>query len=288
LFILSFDSSHLFSCSPDDNITSRSLSSKELAALMPSSGSPYVKMLEMKDELELKMTKRLRQKRDSIALQAISSTSPVSRMSTPISRFSKAGSTASEKSLTDKDISITASSSQENVSTKPSSSKNEERQRRRDAHNCAVVDELCDVVADLFVAESKLINPTMYGVSRNLDRDQVLLSVRNFVRALPTRYALGADTPSEVLLHMRLMSVARSDPGKCVVHTMNLENDKYWASERSSTGKSQVKLLTISCSDAHGLLEYITKLLGTGGSRGTFRQSTSFSVAYDRFSLIIC
>ena len=37
------------------------------------------------------------------------------------------------------------------------------------------------------------------------------------------RYALSADTPSEVLLHMRLMAAARSDNLKAAVHIHNLE-----------------------------------------------------------------
>jgi hypothetical protein len=82
---------------------------------------------------------------------------------------------------------------------------NETRNRRRAAHNQAVVNDLCDVVADLFIAESKLLKPMAYGVSDHSSSQfqlvQVVKSIHNFISALPTRYALGADTPSEVLFY---------------------------------------------------------------------------------------
>ena len=262
----------------------RCLSSKELGTLAPPSGSPYADMLTQKEELESTMTERLRVKRDSIALQGTPSNSPPNPASVLNSILPS-----------DRDLSTTSStsSSQKSSSTARRSKKsgaNEDRNRRRAAHNRAVVEDLCDVVTDLFVAESKLLNPLNYGVCRSssttssttsrsphltCERDQVLKSVQKFVGSLPTRYALGADTPSEVLLHMRLMAVARSDPTKCVVHIINLENDSCWmaANNIQGHGKSSrqrnLRLVTIACSDAVGLLEYMTKLLGTGGSRGT-------------------
>jgi hypothetical protein len=152
---------------------------------------------------------------------------------------------------------------------------NEMRNRRRAHHNQAVVDDLCNVVADLFMAESKLLKPLNYGVPNDptarFQREQVVKIVHDFLSALPTRYALGADTPSEVLLHMRLMSAARSDKTKAVVHIHNLDGDNHWnrtaAPPVNEKHQKDLRLVTISCNDAHGLLEYITKLLATGGSR---------------------
>lgn len=244
------------------NICYRCLSSKELGTIAPPSGSPYVDMLSQREELENAMTERLREKRDSlVALEATPSTSPVP---------DKAPIHNQHRSSSSNDVSTTSSTSQQsgNRNKKTGGSKNEIRQRRRAAHNRAVVEDLCDIVADLFIAESKLINPTKYGFSRSPERSHVLKSVQKFVSALPTRYALGADTPSEVLLHMRLMAVARSDPSKCVVHFVNLDNDSYWTDNGvQHKGQKNVRLVTVACSDAVGLLEYITKLLGTGGSR---------------------
>lgn len=242
------------------------MSSKELGTLAPPSGSPYADMLHQREALENEMRDRLRLKRDSIVLEPSPQNSPQE-----VAPIHQKHQHAHSETGDDKKKS-SSTSSQKNATTLTSiktTGAKETRHQRRAAHNRAVVEDLCEVVADLFVAESKLINPTKYGVGRSLGREQVLKTVKKFVAALPTRYALGADTPSEVLLHMRLMAVARSDPSKAVVHIVNLENDSYWtdncAREKSSR---QLRLVTICCGDAVGLLEYITKILGTGGSRG--------------------
>ena len=164
------------------------------------------------------MTERLREKRDSLALETTPSTSPVAEKA-PIHSHHHHQSSSNDVS--------TSSSSSHQSAKKKTLSKNENRNRRRAAHNRAVVEDLCEIVADLFVAESKLINPTKYGVSRSLERSQVLKSVQKFVAALPTRYALGADTPSEVLLHMRLMAAARAEKAKAVIHIHSLQDDDY-------------------------------------------------------------
>jgi hypothetical protein len=202
---------------------------------------------------------------------------------------------------------------------------NEKRNRRRAEHNQAVISDLCEIVADLFIAEAKLLNPLNYGVVEEeksttylhtstdnqiltLRRRKVLQTVQLFVSSLPTRYALGVETPSEVLVHMRLMSAVRADTTKAVVHIVNLdEPEKHQhhytltnttpttttsstmlttlsypelkpvfpstpphrkqQQQQTQTNRRSIRLVTIACGDADGLLEYITKLLGTGGSR---------------------
>lgn len=220
------------------------------------------------------MTEKWSEKRECLALETPSS-SPVPDKA-PIHHIVSSGNVSTSSSQS-------ASTSTGNATRKTRVGANENRNRRRAAHNRAIVDELCEIVADLFLAESKLLNPSKYGVSTSLERDQLLKSVQKFVAALPIRYALGAETPSEVLLHMRLMAVVRGDPAKTVVHIINLDNDSFWADNRgvSSSGRSSdsqganrnLRLVTIACADATGLLEYITKLLGTGGSRGTCDQT---------------
>jgi hypothetical protein len=149
---------------------------------------------------------------------------------------------------------------------------NEARNKRRAEHNRAVRNDLCDIVTDLFIAESKLLNPSKYGVDTKnvLIRDKVLESIEGFIRALPSRYALSAETPSEVLLHMRLMQSVRLDASRPTVHIAKLEHDRHWCSASSSTtagpGRS-VMLVTIACADAVGLLEYISRLLASGSAR---------------------
>ena len=140
---------------------------------------------------------------------------------------------------------------------------NETRNRRRAEHSKAVIADLCEIVTDLFVAESKLLNPSNYGVQPSVRREEVLQSVEEFVSALPPRYALGADTPSEVLVHMRLMAAVRSDHTRAVVHIVNLED----GSASTTRPNRARRLVTICCEDATGLLEYISRLLATGGSR---------------------
>ena len=148
------------------------------------------------------------------------------------------------------------------------------RNRRRAEHNKAVVNDLCEVVADLFIAESKLLKPLSYGVpdhpSTDFHRERIVKSIQSFVSALPNRYALGADTPSEVLLHMRLMAAARSDKTKAAVHIHNLDDDGHWTRTVATASQEHhrlLRLVTIACSDCVGLLEYISRLLATGGSR---------------------
>jgi len=240
------------------------MSSKELGTLAPPSGSPYAYMLQQKEQLEVSMRQRLLAMRESVA-----------------------------QSQSDESSSTT--------STRRESGKNAMRNKRRAQHNQAVIDDLCQVVADLFLAESKLLKPLTYGVrvqeqqslpdgpvsgilsgsggginarvaSRSqLEREQVVRCIHNFLSALPMRYALSADTPSEVLLHMRLMAAARADKFKAVVHIHNLDaggiRGAYPAAQKRDAQSQSLRLVTISCNDATGLLEYITKLLATGGSR---------------------
>jgi hypothetical protein len=210
------------------------MSSKELDTLAPPSGSPYAYMLYQKDMIESRMAERLKQTREGCF---------PSRSSSP---------------LTVPDDS--SSSSQRGAARMT----NDARNRRRAEHNRAVTNDLCEIVTDLFIAESKLLNPSKYGVDSTNQKEKVLRSVERFVGSLPPRYALGIDSPSLVLLHMRLCAAARS--GRPTVHIMNLENDKHWTNPSTNNGRSR-RLVTIACGDTTGLLEYVTKLLATGGSR---------------------
>lgn len=203
--------------------------------MAPPSGSPYAYMIQQKVELERAMQKRLQAK----------------RVSAPENIW-RSQDNADEISL-----------------SRRKEGANEQRNRRRAEHHQAVVVDLCEVVADLFIAESKLLKPLNYGVDHPAaQKDGIVKAIHTFVSALPPRYALGADTPSEVLLHMRLMAAARSDKTKAAVHIHNLEDDGERARKVASYEDNRfLRLVTISCSDCRGLLEYITKLLATGGSR---------------------
>lgn len=143
---------------------------------------------------------------------------------------------------------------------------NENRNKRRAELNRAIIGDLCDIVTDLFISESRLLTPSKYGFDDSVRRDHVYTCIKKFVESLPPRYALGAETPSEVLLHMRLMASVRTDPSRATVHIRSLANDKHWTCNSAKAGRN-LRLVTISCADATGLLEYISQLLSSDGSK---------------------
>jgi hypothetical protein len=248
------------------------LSSKELGTLAPPSGSPYAALLTRKKEIEVATRNKLHELRKAEA-----------NMQWRRESINMANTAVPAVESYEPSVSESSRSQQRECA-------NELRNRRRAEHAKAVVDDLCDVVADLFIAESKLLDPRNYGVPSNIisssnaistksnakdfDRAQVLPTIHAFVSSLPLRYALGADTPSEVLLHMRLMAAARSDKTKATLHIHNLDDDNNWthtlmsihANDRKNNNVS-LRLVTISCHDCTGLLEYISRLLASSGSR---------------------
>mmetsp|Transcript_4053 Transcript_4053/g.10331 ORF Transcript_4053/g.10331 Transcript_4053/m.10331 type:complete len:947 (-) Transcript_4053:1904-4744(-) len=229
----------------------RCFSSKELGTLAPPSGSRYGEMMERKSEIEEATKQRLQEIKASL-----------------------------------RDVAIEQSDDSTSASSHPREGGNQSRNRRRNEHNQAIVNDLCQVVADLFISESKLLQAASYGVADDpLDpsrKDNVVASVHNFVSALPSRYALGIDTPSEVLLHMRLMAAARSDRTKAAVHIHSLDED---GEQGNSAGR--IMLVTISCRDTQGLLELITRSLASGGSRvrDADAMTSTDGVVLDRFTV---
>jgi len=157
----------------------------------------------------------------------------------------------------------------------------ERRNRRRAEHNQAIIDDLCDIVTDLFTSEKSLFVEEVDRLDIESSPNQ---QIRQFLSDLPIRYALRVESPSEVLVHMRLMTAARSDDNHAAVHIVKLDSPSV-PYKCYSSGRD-LKLVTISCSDRHGLLEYITgKLLATGGSRVLDADciTTSDNIALDRF-----
>jgi len=210
------------------------------------SGSPHTFMLHQKEILNATMQQRLMDLRQSL---------PQGDQSLSTSPTGTFADTSSEGG--------SHSSNRERLPTAK-----ERRNQRRAEHTKAVIADLCEVVTDLFIAESKLLNASAYGVPHaSAQREEVLRSVEQFVSALPPRYALSEDSPSEVLVHMRLMAAVRSEPKRAVVHIANLDGDSVSASSFHRRPNRFLHLVTISCSDANGLLEYMTKILSTSGSR---------------------
>jgi hypothetical protein len=128
----------------------RCLSNKDLRTVAPLSGSPYSFMLYQKEQISAQMTQRLKQTLASPPTRITSDDSSGSTLGGPMN--------------------------------------NRARNQRRAEHNRAVTNELCEIVTDLFVAESKLISPSKYGVDSAHKREQVLRSVERFVGSLPPRY----------------------------------------------------------------------------------------------------
>jgi predicted amino acid-binding ACT domain protein len=84
------------------------------------------------------------------------------------------------------------------------------------------------------------------------------------------------------------MAAARAEKTKAVIHIHSLQDDSDWNRKVSSMTAQQrksLRLVTISCSDANGLLERITKLLSSGGSRvlDADVMLSSDGIALDRF-----
>ena len=213
----------------------RCISSKELRGFGSRDGSPYTSVLHQREVMQATLQQRLMEARRSLVNDRMMHPSDCPLESTDSSDSSKRG-------------------AQSHLS-------NETRNRRRAEHTQAVTNDLCEIVTDLFISEAKLLKPSSYGFDTSSQRDQVFKHVVDFVSSLPPRYALGVDTPSEVLLHMRLVAAARLDHSRTVVHVTNIKGGQ------APDAAPSVQLVTISCIDALGLLEYITKILGSGGSR---------------------
>ena len=140
---------------------------------------------------------------------------------------------------------------------------NDYRNNRRAESYQTVVDDLCSIVSEMYISEKNLLvdnnSASLDAVTVNNrgQREQVVTTIKSFLSDLPMRYALGVQTPSEVLVHMRLMAVARSDMFRAAVHIVSLEGQ-----DATTNG---MRMVTISCSDRYGLLEYMTKILASGG-----------------------
>ena len=253
--------------SPADPFSSsvfRSISSKEFRPLAPPIGSPYAYMLHQRNVLEASLQRKLIQSRNNR-----------SQLSSQAKATAKESESDTKEGARDGQSTPSSSSGQLHryISHRSSSGElnnNKSRNRRRAEHTRAMVQDLCEIVTDLFLAEYKLLNHSNYGVEPNPEqgdnnnqREQILDQVHGFVSSLPPRYALDIDTPSKVLLHMRLMASARLDPTRAVVHISLVESD----TEQEQDHRKSKHLVTVASHDAEGLLEYMTKLLGTGGSR---------------------
>ena len=249
-----------------------------------SSTPAYSDILQKKKSIEATLQERLSQRREASMKELLQVQDQMRRLSTQSSRpLSPIGDELGH--------------SQSSHSSSTLRMTNNRRKCRRAEHNRAVINDLCEIVADLFVAESKLLLHSAHATTASSagfaglldgtspDRGSVLSAVSSYLAELPVRYALGVDSPSEVLLHMRLMTAARADPTKAAVHIANVDDGDSHVAAGTIRPGSTLRLVTICCADSDGLLEFITRLLGTGGARvlDADVMLTSDSIALDRF-----
>ena len=266
------------------NIASTSYSGGGIVASSPA----HSNILQKKQTIEATLQERLSQRREASMKELLQAQNQMRRLSSQQSSRTQAP--------TGEDLNHSPASH----SSSTLRMTNNRRKCRRAEHNRAVIRDLCEIVVDLCIAESKLLfhsaqttslsAPSAGGIAGLLDgaspdRKSVLSAVAAHLNDLPVRYALGVDSPSEVLLHMRLMTSARADPTRAAVHIGNVDDgDSHVAAGTIHPG-STLRLVTICCADCGGLLEFISKLLGTGGARvlDADVMLTSDSIALDRF-----
>ena len=266
------------------NIASSSYSGGGIVASSPA----HSNILQKKQTIEATLQERLSQRREASMKELLQAQNQMRRLS----------SQQSSRPLSPTGEDLNHSPASHSSSTLRMT--NNRRKCRRAEHNRAVIRDLCEIVVDLCIAESKLLIHSAQTTSLSAssaggiaglldgtspDRKLVLSAVAAHLNDLPVRYALGVDSPSEVLLHMRLMTSARADPTRAAVHIANVDDgDSHVAAGTIHPG-STLRLVTICCADCGGLLEFISKLLGTGGARvlDADVMLTSDSIALDRF-----
>ena len=135
-----------------------------------------------------------------------------------------------------------------------------------------------------------------------LPRSSVIKSaISSHLSSLPLRYALSIENPSEVLVHMRLMNSVRSARLKAAIHIAPLVVGRGGMGSATHDSSSMsaahlrklpnrdeelpVRLITVCCYDAVGLLDFIARMLSTPTSTvlDADVMMSSDSVALDRF-----
>ena len=101
--------------------------------------------------------------------------------------------------------------------------------QRRAEKNGAVVEDLCVILMDLFLAESRLLNMAATPIlevdaCKRWVWDAALASVHHFLSDLPPHYVLRAESTSKVLMHTRLMEAALQADGGARRAAVNITN----------------------------------------------------------------
>ena len=115
---------------------------------------------------------------------------------------------------------------------------------------------------ELLVREEKLEHDSLEGL-------QITNAVRNFIHSLPLRYPLSVESPSEVMLHMRSLSLADRYPTRPCVHVANIDHSQelnQFAFRPSEHGMSNLKRITIAVVHTLGFMEFLMGILVSGGN----------------------
>lgn len=131
----------------------------------------------------------------------------------------------------------------------------------------------------------------------SLDAEILLLSaIRNFLHSLPPRYAFVVDSPQEVLSHMRALANIRRNPTKAFVDVAGFCASKSNSEDGvglldqlafcpNTNGMTNLKLVTIACAHTIGIMEFITGLLVSGGSKIL---DTDYMLSNNKVMMIRC
>ena len=143
-----------------------------------------------------------------------------------------------------------------------------------------LTNEIATGVCELFLTELKVHfkaqlinawNPRTVILEETAEQVSTRVAIqdatKNFMKTLPSRYALGIDSPAEVMAHMRFLAIVKMDPAKAVVHISRKDSIPMQLTfYTGANGMSNLKLITIVCTHTIGLLNLVTGFLVTGGS----------------------
>ncbi len=164
-----------------------------------------------------------------------------------------------------------------------SSSPNEKRKAIREGMMQLMTENLIEIVCDLFLEEMKVSSVAdvinawnqeageSYG-GEEISSESVRRAVENFIYTLPPRYVIRINSPSEVMLHMRIMDKSVNLIPKSVVRFNRFDDNEHGKGSTQlafcpvSNGMGNLQLVTISCIHTIGLMELVMGMLVSGGS----------------------
>ena len=175
--------------------------------------------------------------------------------------------------------------------TWPFMNSNDKRKARLAEQLQLMTSELVESVCEVFMTEQKVCSiidligewngrtlsyaQDQSGERPVAQREAVAGSIQNFMNTLPARYALGIESPAEVMVHMRFLVNVRKNPWKSVVHIHSFDDSEVGgesplpmqlAFSPVRNGMCNLKIITIACSHTIGLMELVSRMLVSGGS----------------------